>query len=130
MKKGIILILAMLIKISASAQASLEVVNNSMRYMTVKVMRASGAKGKLYKTLTIAPNSSGVTYFSASGRYFTKTKAVKQGKKPICKKGEGFDVVNDDTGYSVLTLTFSITESLVPQSSGGKEISEAEFNAN
>ncbi|MBU4537513.1 MAG: hypothetical protein L6264_06810 [Weeksellaceae bacterium] len=112
-----------------SAQARLTIENNSQRSMTVKVMRGTG-KGLLHKTINIGSYNSGIIHFSESGNYFTKTKAVRQGKNPVYQKGEPFRVTNDETGYSVMTLTFSITESSVPQVTGGKQISKSEFDLN
>ena len=59
----------------ANAQARLTVVNNSARYMTVKVMQGVGA-GALHETVSISAWGSETVYFSSSGTYFTKTKAV------------------------------------------------------
>lgn len=112
------------------SQARLTIENNSMRNMTVKVMREDGGNGVLHETLSIGPNASETVYFSNSGNYFTKTKAVLKGKDPIYRKGQPFFVTNDMTGYSVLTLTFSITESSVPKASGGRAISKGEFDQN
>ena len=113
-----------------SAQASLTIENNSKRSMTVKVMQGYSGKGTLHETVTIAAYSNETVYFSNSGYYFTKTKAVLQGKSPVYRKGQAFEVTNDATGYSVLTLTFSIKESSVPQATGGKQISKSEFDQN
>lgn len=112
-----------------NAQARLTIENNSQRSMKVKVMKGSG-KGTLHETITISSYGSGIIYFSESGYYFTKTKAVLNGKEPIYQKGQPFQVTNDNTGYSVMTLTFSIKESTVPQVMGGKQISRAEFDQN
>lgn len=98
--------------------------------MTVKVMSGSTGKGTLHKTVSIGKHSSGTVYFSETGYYFTKTKAVLSGRDPVYQKGKPFKVVNDDTGYSVMTLTFSITESTVPQVTGGQQISRQEFDQN
>jgi hypothetical protein len=97
--------------------------------MNVKVMKASAnGKGRLFKRLQIAANTSGAVTFSSSGTYFTKTEAKINGRPPIFKKGLSFIVHNDASGYSVLTLTFSITESSLPQSTG-QTISQSEFEA-
>jgi hypothetical protein len=130
--KSKILIIAFLSLLAntVSAQASLTIVNNSMRSMTVKVMQGFSDNGTLYETVSIAANSNQTVYFSNSGYYFTKTKAVLQGKSPVYRKGQAFEVTNDATGYSVLTLTFSIKESSVPQATGGKQISKSEFDQN
>lgn len=113
---------------SANAQARLTIENNSQRTMTVKVMKGYSGKGTLHKTVTISSYDSKTIYFYESGYYFTKTKAVLNGKEPIYQKGQPFQVTNDETGYSVMTLTFTIKESAVPQVTGGKRISKAEFD--
>ena len=113
-----------------NAQARLTIENNSMRSMTVKVMKANGGKGELHETVTIGAYESETIYFTESGSYFTKTKAVLKGKDPVYRKGKPFEVTNNSTGYSIMTLTFSIKESSIPQATGGKEISKQEFEAN
>jgi hypothetical protein len=113
-----------------TAQARLTIENNSGRVMTVKVMKGYSGKGTLYETVTITGYDRETIFFSESGTYFTKTKAVLKGKDPVYRKGQSFSVKNDDTGYSVLTLTFTIKESAVPQASGGKAISKSEFDQN
>ncbi len=112
------------------AQASLTIENNSMRSMTVKVMQGNNGKGTLHEAVTIAAYNSHIIYFSNSGYYFTKTRAVLKGKDPIYRKGQPFEVTNNSSGYSVMTLTFSIKESIVPQATGGKQISKTEFDQN
>ena len=84
----------------------------------------------MHKTVTIDAYDSKTVYFTESGYYFAKTKAVLDGKEPIYRKGQPFSVTNDDTGYSVITLTFSIKESTIPQATGGKQISKSEFDQN
>jgi hypothetical protein len=113
-----------------TAQARLTIQNNSMRSMTVKVMKGYSGKGSLYETATIGAYSNETIYFMESGYYFTKTKAVLKGKEPVYRRGQPFSVTNDETGYSVLTLTFSIKESTIPQATGGKSISKKEFDQN
>ena len=115
---------------TVSGQANLTIVNNSMRSMTVKVMQEYGASVFLYKTVTIGANSRNTIYFDESGNYFTKTKAVITGRDPVYRKGELFEVINNSSGYSEMTLTFTIVESAISQASGGKPISESEFNRN
>ena len=122
------LCIALLITFITNAQARLTIVNNSTRYMTVKVMRGTG-KGLLHETVAIPGFSSETVYFSASGTYFTKSKAVLAKKEPVYKKGNSFRVTNDESGYSVLTLTFTIKESAVVESSG-QSISKSEFDQN
>jgi len=55
------------------------------------------------------------------------TVKVMQG---VCRKGHPFEVTNNSSGYSVMTLTFSIKESSVPQATGGNPISKSEFDQN
>jgi hypothetical protein len=113
---------------SSIAQARLTIVNNSMRDMTVKIMQGPG-KGSFYESVQIAPYSQETVRFYASGTFFTKSKAVIFKKDPIYKKGKSFKVTSDETGYSVLTLTFTIKESAVVESNG-QSISKAEFDQN
>ena len=96
--------------------------------MTVKIMQGSG-RGTHYETVEIGPNSQETVRFYSSGTYFTKSKAVLFNKQPIYKKGKSFRVTNDNTGYSVLTLTFTIRESAVAESTG-QTISKVEFDQN
>ncbi len=127
-KFALIFTLLMLKVFTVCAQANLTIENKSMRSMTVKVMKGSGGKGSLHETVTISAYSSEIIYFSESGYYFTKTKAVLKGKEPVYRKGRAFSVTNDETGYSVMTLTFSIKETSIPQATGGKAISKTEFD--
>ena len=130
--KNIVLLFLLLVFSSTAIaqQASLTIENRSIRSMTVKIMKGSSGKGTLFTTITISANSKETVYFSQTGYYFTKTKAVLNGKDPVYQKGQPFKVVNDDTGYSVLTLTFVIKESAVPQVTGGQQISKSEFDQN
>jgi hypothetical protein len=116
--------------LSTLAQARLTIENNSQRMMTVKVMKGYSGKGTLHETVTISAFSSRTVYFSTSGHYFTKTKAVLGGKEPVYQKGQPFQVTNDQTGYSVMTLAFTIKESTIPEVLGGQQISRAEFEEN
>jgi hypothetical protein len=130
MKHIYFFIISIFLSFNLSAQARLTIENNSMRSMTVKVMKGSSGKGTLHEIVTIGAYGSETVYFSNSGYYFTKTKAVLRGRDPIYRKGQPFSVTNDDTGYSILTLTFSITESTIPQATGGRSISKTEFDQN
>lgn len=112
------------------AQARLTIENNSGRLMTVKVMQGYTGKGTLHKTVSVTSYSSETVYFFESDYYFTKTKAVLQGRDPVYRKGQPFQVTNNSSGYSVMKLTFSIKESAVPQATGGKQISKTEFDHN
>lgn len=124
------IILALVSFVSNAQQASLTIENNSQRYMTIKVMRTDNGVSSLHEIVTISAHSSSTVYFEETGYYFTKTKAVLNRKNPVYQKGKPFYVTNDESGYSTMTLTFSIKESNVPQVSGGKQISKAEFDKN
>lgn len=127
MKTAIHLFLFIVLAFQLNAQATLTIENDSRRSMTVKVMEGYG-RGSLHEQVTIPSYGSRVIRFYSTGHYFTKTKAVLKDRKTIYQKGEPFRVVNDDTGYSVMTLTYSIIETEVPTVTGGKEISKAEFD--
>jgi hypothetical protein len=121
--KNLLLTLSLFICSNAFAQqASLEIRNNSERTLFVKIMHRDGG---LYSKMTIPPYSTDVEYFTNTGYYYLKTKASKKGLRTVFKKGEAFRVYNGSDGYSVLTITFSISGGV---SSGGREISESEFN--
>jgi hypothetical protein len=120
----------LIITFALTAQARLTIENNSMRLMTVKVMSGYGGKGTLFQKVTINAYGSETIYFSESGYYFTKSKATFNGKDPVYRKGKPFQVTSNDEGYSVMTITFSITESKIPQATGGKSISKTEFDEN
>jgi hypothetical protein len=128
LKTALFTAVLLFITFAVTAQASLTIENNSMRSMTVKVMKGYKGKGSLYETVYISPYETETVYFSNSGSYFTKTKAVINGKDPVYRKGRPFRVTNDETGYSVMTLTFSIRESTIPQATGGKAITKQEFD--
>jgi hypothetical protein len=130
LKSAFFTAILLLISFAVNAQARLTIENNSQRSMIVKVMQGSGGKGTLQETVTIGAYGSETVYFSESGYYFTKTKAVLKGKDPVYRKGQPFEVTNNSSGYSVMTLTFSIKESTVPQATGGKSISKTEFDQN
>lgn len=116
--------------LKAAESASLEIVNNSQRVMTVKVMEGNHTASNLYNQIVVKPFARSKIYISQTGNYFVKTKASINGKDPIYQKGNPFHVVNDETGYSVLTLTYTIKESAIPEASGGKRISQSEFDRN
>lgn len=114
---------------AGNGQARLTIENNSMRQMTVKVMKGSSGKGTLHESVNISAYGSETIYFTETGYYFTKSKAILNGKDPVYKKGKSFKVINGSEGYSVLRLTFTIKESAVPASTG-QTISKSEFDQN
>lgn len=119
----------LLVSFAGNAQARLTIENNSMRQMTVKVMKGSSGKGTLHESVNISAYGSETVYFTETGYYFTKSKAILNGKDPVYKKGKSFKVINGSDGYSVLRLTFTIKESAVPASTG-QTISKNEFDQN
>lgn len=128
--KHITLLIICLFSFAASinAQARLDIQNNSGREITIKVMKGSG-KGSLHQKVTVYAYSSETVYFSETGYYFTKSKAVLNGKEPLYKKGKSFKVYNGTDGYSVLTLVYTIKESAVAVAEG-QTISKSEFDQN
>ena len=118
-----------LVSFDVTAQARLTIENNSIRQMTVKVMKGSTGKGTLHEAVNITAYGSETVYFTETGYYFTKSKAILNGKDPVYKKGKSFKVINGSDGYSVLRLTFTIQESSVPASTG-QTISKTEFDQN
>jgi hypothetical protein len=113
---------------TAHAQARLVIQNQSQRQMTVKVMWTSGSGDSLHGTTSVAPFGTQTVYFSETGTYFLKTMAMLSGRDPVYQKGQPFRVHNGRDGFSVITMTYSITESAVPQVLGGEEISRQEFD--
>lgn len=95
--------------------------------MTVKVIQDQFISDLLHETVYIDPNGAKTIYFSETGNYYTKTKASIRGRDPVYRKGDPFRVYNGRDGYSVLELTFTIQETAMPQVTGGREISKAEF---
>jgi hypothetical protein len=129
MTKLILCFLLLSFTINVKSQANLTIENNSQRVMTVKIMKGMYSP-ELYKTVTISAHRSVKINFNETDYYFTKSKAILEGKDPVYMKGDPFEVINDYRGYSELTITYSITESTIPMSSGGKKISKAEFDKN
>ncbi len=124
--KIVAFLISLVISFHSLAQARLTIVNNSMREMSVKVMQGTG-RGTLHETVFISAYDQETVYFSRSGSYFTKSKATIARRDPVYKKGKSFRVTNDNSGYSVLTLTFTIKESAVIESTG-QTISKTEFD--
>ena len=75
----------------------------------------------------IAPRASWTVLLYETGDYFLKTMAVLDGTDPLYQKGRPFRVYIGNDGVSVITMTFSIVESAVPQVAGGQEISRREY---
>jgi hypothetical protein len=113
--------------IKIQAQAQLTVDNQSNRTLYIKVMQKGGG---YHTSMTVEPYGRTATTFSETGNYYLKTKAVWQGREPIYKKGEAFNIYNGSAGYSVLTLTVQIQESNSYNPTDGATISRSEFDRN
>lgn len=123
-----LLISLLCIGYNSAQKARLEIVNSSQRTLLIKVMKRSyGGNDRKHSTLAIQPGYRGTEYFSYTGDYYLKTKASKRGQKPIYEKGKPFEVYVGHDGYSVLTVTYSITETSSYDPLDGDRISEAEF---
>jgi len=110
--------------------AELRIKNTSQRHLTVKIMKqTSGNRGNKYTTVNISKQSNKTINISETGNYYLKTKAVFLGKDPVYKKGDPFKVYVGSDGYSVLTITFSIQESSLPNPLSGKQISKSDFDS-
>jgi len=121
----------LLLQAAAMAQqARLDIKNNSDRFMEIKVMQYSYTGELLYSKVSVAARQNESVYFPQTGNYFLKSKAIYQGKNPIYKKGNEFNVYVGDDGYSVLTITYSITESNSFNPTEGKQISASEYEKN
>lgn len=123
--KAIAILIISLISINFNvSNAELHIENNSNREMTVKVMNLYGGK---YSTFYIAPWSSATEYFSRTGNFYLKTKATLKDRDPVCEKGEPFEVYVGTDGVSILTITYSITESENFNPLNGDSITLSEF---
>lgn len=111
--------------------AELQIINKSQRFLTVKVMKQTPGDGaSMYSTVTIGSQSNKTVNIDETGDYYLKTKAVSSGTEPVYKKGNPFKVYVGSDGYSVLTVTFSIQESALPDPQSGYQISPSEFENN
>lgn len=112
-------------------RAELHLVNTSARSLTIKVMEEITTRNDtLQSVLTVHPYSRKVEYFTKTGDYYLKTEASLAGKESIYTKGNPFRVYVGSDGYSVLTITYAITESTAPDPVAGSRISKIEFDRN
>ena len=125
-----ILLPQLLLAIAVIGQrAELHLVNNSARSLTIKVMQKNDSTADtMYSILSVSPNGQASEYFAMSGSFYLKSAASLQDKDTIYEKGNPFQVYVGNDGYSVLTITYSITESNVPNPLNGKRISKSEFD--
>lgn len=131
MKKILYILLPLLLPAIAAVgqRAELHLVNNSARNLTIKVMQKnSPSTDTLYSILSVTPFGRATEYFAQTGNYYLKTAASLQEKEIIYEKGNPFQVYVGTDGYSVLTITFSITESNVSDPLKGRRISKSEFD--
>ncbi|TNE53611.1 MAG: hypothetical protein EP344_14810 [Bacteroidetes bacterium] len=125
----ILLFATLLFSVPALAQrAELRLVNTSERTLAIKVIQQTDTGGVLHASLTIPPLGRTTEYFSQTGHFFLKTKAELQGRETVYTKGNPFKVYVGSDGYSVLTVTYSITESNTASPLEGQRISKSEFD--
>ena len=133
MKKTLFATLPLLLLALAAIgqRAELHLVNNSDRSLTIKVMRANGpTTDAVYSVLSVIPYGSTTEYFAQTGDYYLKTEASLKDKEPVYTKGNPFRVYVGTDGYSVLTITYSMTESNMPDPIAGSRISKSELDLN
>jgi hypothetical protein len=130
MKKNLILFLLLfaITNIAAAQSAELHIHNKSGRSMTVKIMNKY--TNRLHKTLELSPYEQSTTYFGITGEFYCKTEARMYGREPIYEKGNAFEVYVGSDGYSVLTITFSVSEGSSANILTGNRISKSEFDRN
>jgi hypothetical protein len=137
MKSKLIIFCAFLLFLTISLysqQASLTIINKSDREMTTKVIKGTEKKSELYKTIAIPPKGKQTVYFSETGRYFTKTRAIFVAKDTLTEndtiynKGIPFDVISDHRGYSNITMKFKVKESKKPEVHGVIPITRREYD--
>lgn len=111
-KLFLILIATFSLIIGVKAQeAELHIRNTSDRHLLIKVMKQGTYDADRYSMLDVDAFSTEIEYFSETGHYFLKTKATRNGRRPIYTKGDPFKVIVSDRGYSVMTITIDIQES-------------------
>ena len=121
----ILSLIVLMLPAQANAQKASLTFNNRSNYtLTIKVMHLGGG---LYRTVTVAPNSSTNVYFGNSGTFYCKTKAEKWGDT-VYQKSSSFTVQNDSHGYTCGSMEFYVTSS--KYGGGGSNISKAEFEKN
>jgi len=110
--------------------AEIRITNNTERILYVKTMKIESSNSEKYgKVGIINADAAHTIYIKESGSYYLKIKAVHKNKKPVYSKGKQFRVYVGNDGHSILTISYSINESL-PEAVSGKFISEEEFMSN
>lgn len=117
-------------------KASLKIINKSQRLLTVKIMKGTERKSKLFIEATISPKSSEVFYFTETGKYYIKSMAVLNtgagiSNDTLYMMGKMFQVVADPKkGYTQMKMKFTIKESSKSISAGTIPISKNKFLEN
>ncbi|HLT73030.1 MAG TPA: hypothetical protein VKZ75_10280 [Cyclobacteriaceae bacterium] len=130
MKKTLFLpVFVFLFHLVGAQRAELHIDNNSMRTLEIKIMKGHPDRSTgLYTKFTINPYGRTTKYFSSTGDYFMKVKAMRPERKPAYSKGDPFRVYVGADGYSVMTITYSIQETTTSVNPlNGETISEAEY---
>ena len=127
----LLLVLVLLSHESIAQHAKLIITNNSDRVMTIKIMSYyEYSKPQLFGSAIVLPHDSRTSYFSSTGNFFLKVKAVRTGRDPVYTKGNPFEVYVGHDGYSVMEITYNLIESNVPNPLEGKRITKEEFEKN
>jgi hypothetical protein len=138
MKRTTILLLIFVLKSSlplfSQQQASLTIINKSDKTLTTKVIKGGQKKGILIQTVIVLPKGEEKTYFSETGRYFTKSMGILFAKDTskkndtIYSKGIPFDVIADKRrGYSNITMKYTVKESKKSIEEGTIAITRKEY---
>ena len=121
------LFLLTLVSNAICQDAELHIHNESDRTMDVKIMRSlADGRSSLFGKMYINPRSNSTKYFSSTGYYYLKVKAIRLNRPDVFSKGDPFRIYVGSDGYDVLTISYSIEESTLDPMSG-ETISQAEF---
>jgi hypothetical protein len=101
--------------------------------MTTKLIKGTDRKGTIHSTVNIPPNGKQIVYFSETGQFFTKTRAIlvkpdQAFNDTMYSKSFMFQVIADKRGYSNITLKMKIKESKKPVLHGLIPISRHEYD--
>jgi hypothetical protein len=108
--------------------------NTSDRFVEVKLMKMTGDsmdEASVYRVFSVDKGSIGNIEISETGKYYFKTKGVRMGAENIYGiMTDVFNVYVGIEGYSVLTVTYSVEESNIVNSTNTVPIDEYEYNKN
>lgn len=122
--------LAVAAAFAAVHPAELTVHNNGARPLAVKLMKCAddGKAVKVHMEIISGKNKTTVI-ISEPGNYYLKTMTEFPGGEPFCTKGDPFEVYVAEDGYSILTMTITVTEdSPVSYDATRAPISKTEFD--